>query len=159
MINNEVLKKKIFIFVGILLFLLIIVGGVAYSKYCAEDRPIPQTALPKPAQTFLQVNFGGKDVSYVKSDGLFFFKTFELYLVDGTKIEFDFQGDWEEINSLNTELPSRILPQEIQTYLHQRHPGNFVVGVSRNRFGYSIELDNDLEISFDSKYRVRTYDD
>ena len=109
------------------------------------ERHIPAGKLPQPAQTFLAQTFPGTNVLSVERDGL----KYDVYLMDGTSLEFRHSGNWHEVDCQKKPVPENIIPMPIQTYVTTNFPLCFVVKIKQERRGYEVELSNDLELKFD----------
>ena len=81
-----------------ILVLFVFSFGMALN---AQESVIQQTELPKTAQTFLSKNFAGqKAVQSIKDKGVLNTE-YEVLLDNGTKVEFDSDGNWKDVNSKN----------------------------------------------------------
>ncbi len=83
---------------------------------------------------------------------------YDVTLSDNTKIDFDRNMDWEEVDcshaSYYTEVPSALIPGKVSQYLQQYYAGRHVVKLSKSNRKWEVELDNDLEIHFDKDFKV-----
>ncbi|MDL2241709.1 PepSY-like domain-containing protein [Bacteroidales bacterium OttesenSCG-928-L03] len=129
-----------------------------FTVQADNDKPISFDQLPRQAQTFVQEHFSDKEVSFAKMERDFFTKSYEVILIDGSKIEFDKHGDWESIDCRKEEIPQAIVPQEILRYVKDKHPTRFIIEIERERKHYEIQLDNEIEIKFNTKFEVIEYD-
>ena len=57
----------------------------------ADDRMIPAEQLPAAAQTFVKKTFPNSSIVYAEKDG-YANPTYEVRLMNGTKVEFDRKG-------------------------------------------------------------------
>ena len=116
----------------------------------AGDRIIPKEQLPAAAQTFIQKTFPGQTVSYAKidSDGR---KTYEVRLSNGTEVEFDKNGTWDKVDCNHSAVPANLVPASF--------PGATIVKIDKERYGYDIELSNDLELKFNKNGKMLRVDD
>ena len=71
---------------------------------------------------------------------------YTVYLDNGVKVEFDGSGKWDSIKGA---VPSAVIPAKIKNYLSQHYASFNVVKIDRKRYGYEVELNNDLELKFD----------
>ena len=51
------------------------------------------------------------------------------------------------------------LPAAAKLFIRQYFPGSSVVKIDKERYGYDIEISNDLELKFDRKGRLLEMDD
>ena len=124
----------------------------------ASDRIIPKEQLPAAAQTFIQKTFPGQTISYAKvdSDGR---KTYEVRLSNGTEVEFDKNGTWDKVDCNYSAVPANLVPANIATYVKSNFPGATIVKIDKERYGYDIELSNDLELKFNKSGQMLRVDD
>ena len=85
-------------------------------------------------------------------------KEYEVIFTDGTNIDFDKKGRWEQIEKKNG-VPQGIILPSINTYIKTKHPEAFVVKIDKEKKGYDVELNNKIEIKFGSKGEFLRYDD
>lgn len=124
-----------------------------------NDKPVGFNQLPDISKKFIQTYFNQKDISYSKVDNDFFDKSYEVFFVNGSKVEFNKKGEWEVVDCLNSQIPKGIIPTQISKYVEANHPGCSIVKIDRDSKDYEIQLNNNLEIKFDLKYNVIGYDD
>jgi hypothetical protein len=71
-----------------------------------------------------------------------------VWLNDGTKVEFDMQGEWERVGRKKTGVPVKLIPPTIIQYVKANYPDDVVSKLSRKPYGYKIELSNDMDLRF-----------
>lgn len=140
--------------VGIVLLAAV---GMISAANAAERKPEMYDKLPEKARIFIGEYFGSRDVSAVKKER--YPIEYEVVFADGAKAEFDADGDWMDINCRRESVPATIVPVQIREYVGDKYPGQNIVGVSRDRRGYDIELSNGYELGFDRKFRLVEFDD
>ena len=123
--------------------LMLAAGGAAEAK-----RPTQMSELPATAQQFVRDNFADGRVTHVKMAGRLADRDYEVAFVDGTRIQFDKNGNWEEIHTHYGKIPATVLPQKARTYLREHYPEVPMTAVEHDRKGYEIELSNGLELEF-----------
>ncbi|MBQ6725032.1 MAG: PepSY-like domain-containing protein [Bacteroidales bacterium] len=101
-------------------------------------------------------HFSDKEVSTVFYDTDD--KEYEVRFSDGSKIEFDKKGSWEEIEDRDN-VPATVMPQPIRDYLATNHKNTKVRKISADRRGYEVELLGDMELKFNKKGKFLRYDD
>ena len=129
----------------------ILVSNVAM----ADDTPIPVEQLPAAAKTFVQTNFQGKRIIYAEKD----WNSYECRLDDGTKIEFNRKGNWKKVDCHMVAVPAAIVPATIQQYVETSFPGNIITKIDKERYGYDIELSNDIDLKFNYQGMIIGMDD
>ena len=116
-------------------YLLMALMCLISSSVMADDTPIPVEQLPEAAKTFVQTNFKGQKIVYGD-------------LADGTKIEFTKKGAWKKIDRKAAAVPEAIVPAAIQEYVKANFEGCMVTKIDKERYGYDIELSNDMDLKF-----------
>lgn len=97
--------------------------------------------LPQSVQTFLQKHFPGTAINkiYLKNWG-----EYKVKLADGIQIEFDKDGNWEDIeNSRHQALPQSVvslLPQATRDYIAKSYPNARIYEIEKEKCGYEIKL-------------------
>ena len=125
----------------------------------AHDKIIPASQLPAEAQTFIKTHFPDKTVSYAKKDYEGMSYKYEVRLNDGTEIEFDKKGVWDKVDCQMSAVPAALVPALIDNYVQTNYAGAFITKIDKERFGYEIELSNDLELKFDKSGNLFDIDD
>ncbi len=125
----------------------------------ADDYRVDKSQLPKDAQAFIAKHFAGDDVLYVECDKGVFTTDYEVVLKSGSRIDFDSDGDWEEISSRKVAVPSSIIPADIIKYVESNFPGEYIREISRDRRGYDVELSNGLDLDFSPSGKFERLDD
>lgn len=69
-------------------FFSVIMLGFTLVSF-AQDKPINYNQVPKDGQKFVNQYFGSKQVGSSMLEDDFFSKEYKVYLLNGTKIEFD----------------------------------------------------------------------
>lgn len=124
-----------------------------------NDRMISVGELPASSQQFINTYFKGLEVSYAKVDEELFDKSYKVLFVDGSKVEFRRNGDWKEIECKYGEVPAGIVPRPIRDCVSTRFAQRRIISLDRDRRGYDVELDNGLDLEFDSGFRLVDIDD
>lgn len=125
----------------------------------AQDRAINYNELPKKGQQFVNSYFNPKYVSAVILDDDFIKKDYEVILTSGTKIEFDGNGNWKEVDGKRNAIPTGFAPNSISNYVKQSFPNTYITKIEKNRFSYEVELSNGLDLEFDTKGKFSRIDD
>ncbi len=112
-----------------------------------SDQLVDPNRLPDKAQNFITNHFSAATIKNVVKEYDDMTYTYDVYLSDGTQIEFKRGGDWLSIDNRQTGVPSSIFPENIQSYLTTNYPNTFVVDVDRD-WQYDVELSNGVELDF-----------
>ena len=141
-------------------FLLTALVALSTAVICfADDRPIPVKNLPAAAKVFVKESFPGNDIVYAQSDVEMQKTEYEARLSDGSKVEFDEQGNWKEVDCHFKAVPAALVPQAITGYVQEKFPGVAVTRISKKWYGFEVELQGDLDLRFDNDGAFIGYDD
>lgn len=124
------------------------------SIYAAVDKKITVRELPQAAQVMLSTHFAGIDVAYAKMDNDVTKREYEVTLQDGTKIEFDQNGEWKEIDCFRRSVPKALVPERIAAYVAENYPKETIVEIERGHRKTEVKLSNDLELKFNELYEL-----
>ena len=142
------------------LFMVAVVSMVMLSVSCfADDKIIPVEQLPVAAKTFVNETFPNTTISYATKDVEFKGTKYEVRLADGTEIDFDKKGNWDKVDCQLKAVPAALIPAEISQFVKTNHPNTIIVKIDKERYGYDIELSNDLELKFNKKGQLIGIDD
>jgi Protein of unknown function (DUF2874). len=124
-----------------------------------KDSIITADRLPDAARSFINEYFDENTISYIKKDRGLANISYEVVLQDGTEIEFDKSGNWDSIDCKRNAVPAGLVPDAISEYIQVNFPGQLIVKIDREAFGYEIELSSDLELKFDKNGKMLEIDD
>ena len=124
------------------------------NVFAANDRPVTFQQLPQKAQQFINMHFSGVEFLSATVDD-----DYEVYLGNGTKVEFTLQGDWKEVKCPGSAVPAAIIPTAISKYVKTNFPNTIIVKIDKKYGGYDVELNTDMELKFDKNGRFLSYDD
>ena len=87
----------------------------------------------------------------------------DVVLNDYTKIEFRLNNEWKKVDCEHsttfTAVPATIVPEQITAYVNANFPGAIIKKLEKNFRGWEIELNNGLELKFNSNFKVMEIDD
>ncbi len=127
---DELLKK---------FFLVLFLSLMLFADFI-----ISPDSLPPRAKDFLQENFSAQ-IGVVQVDK----SSYEVYLSDGTELEFDMDGSWREIESKFTPLNFSILPPIIADIIKNTYANAVMFEIKKKINYYKIEFNNNLKIIID----------
>ena len=134
--------------IRIVAFIITAVLPCAYL--CAGEISTDLSKLPQPALEFAAKIFpNAKIVGFEIDKALLKPVEYDATLSDGSRIEFDSNGTWTDIESKFTGVPASILPSGIAAYIESNYKGQKIKSVSKESRGWEVELANDLELKFD----------
>jgi len=123
-----------------------------------EDKLVNFSELPEKAKETVNLHFSDLEISYVLQEGFLCCTSYEVVFSNGTELKFSRKGEWEEIDCKTNAVPLALIPQEINDHVTRQHPGQYVIKIEHERKHYDIKLDNQLEITFGSDFRIIGYD-
>lgn len=144
--------RKIFI----LFVALISLNGIAKAS---DGKLIDRQQLPVKSQQILKEYFHRAAISYIKADEDLFNKEYDVVFTDGSKVEFDKEGNWKTISVKEMQVPGRLIPNPIKNHIHKNFPNNKIVEFEKDKKGYEAKLSNGLELKFDNNFRLKKVDD
>ncbi len=115
--------------------------------------------LPATAQEFVKTYFQDYKVQYVFSDREFADIDYKVRFEDGTEIEFNAKGDWTNVSSKQKCIPTGFILTEITNYVEAYHNDMCITDIEREFNRIKIELNDTLEIEFNSRGKLISYDD
>lgn len=115
--------------------------------------------LPDDITTFIKQHFPNATITGVEPDHDHGGMEYDVYLNDGTELDFDANNQWETIESRGKGVPAAFIPKAIATYVKSNYQNMSIVKIHKEHFGYEIELPNGLELSFDPQGRFMGMDD
>lgn len=124
-----------------------------------RERIIEFDQLPQVSQEFIQANFPSHEISYIIEENELTHTTYDVKFTNGDEIEFRGNGEWKEIDCEYNNIPDSAVPSQLLDYVKAKHPKNMIEKLSREYGRYEVELNNGLEIVFNSNFEVLRYDD
>ena len=119
-----------------------------------NGRIIVKENLPQKAQLLIDTNFKDAKITYVKDERDYLERSYEVLFANGTKVEFNRNGEWKEVDCRRSEVPAAIIPAQIVKYVSDNYPGAKILQIERDRNDYELRLSNRLELTFDKKYNI-----
>ena len=116
----------------------------------AADMPIQANQLPKKAQDFIKFNFANDQIVYAEQDR----NSFKAELQSGIEIDFDKNGDWTDVNSERTPLPTSFIPAAVMKAVEGKYKGVAVLEISKEYLSYKLKLGNNREVYVDNSGKI-----
>lgn len=142
---------------SILLFAFALIGMM--SLVGCNDKPVAPTQLPPEIQSFVQQYYPNQPITYAMKDRELFGSKYDVVLADGTQIDFKTDKTWDKIESRVTPIPAALIPPPIATYVNSTFPSVPIVKIDQERYGYEVELANDIELKFNKQGALKEMDD
>ena len=87
----------------------------------------------------------------------------DVVLNDYTKIEFRLNNEWKKVDCEHsttfTAVPATLVPEQITAYVTANFPNAIIKKLEKNFRSWEIELNNGLELKFNSNFKVMEIDD
>ena len=132
----------------------------AVNFAAAKDVQIKFSELSQKAQTYVRTHFSESDVASVwKDTEMLLVEDYTVILSNGLEIDFYPNGDWKEVKSRGTEIPSKIIPSGIFQYVSQNYNGQRIKELKKKRYGYKVELSGDIDLEFSQNEKFLRIDD
>ena len=125
----------------------------------SSHRIIAFEELPAKAQEFVTTYFNGLTIRFVRMEVDVTKTEYTVRFDNGMEIEFNSNGDWEEVESHSECLPSGFLDEMILNFLNKNHPNFCLNEIARDRHKIEVELATGLEIVFNKSGEFLRYDD
>ncbi len=143
---------KNFIVSGIFALALLMTG--------CSDKPVLPAQLPAPIQTFVQQYFPGQTITFAQKDLELTGWKYEIFLADGTHIDFDTDDMWDKIEcSLTNPVPTALIPPPVATTIQANYPDAMITKIDKERNGFEVDLANGLELKFNKQGAIVDMDD
>ncbi len=131
--------------------IVLVIGVLVMATSFTYDNFVAPNEMPPAAQLFIQNHFPDSKVTLVEKDINFLSKEYTICLSDGTKIDFDTNGDWKEVDCRFSAVPIEVIPEPIAAYVTANFKDFPVVEIIKTRRTYKVELANGIDLRF-SKY-------
>ncbi len=115
---------------------------------CDKESIISADGLPKEAQQYITQHFPGHEILQVVKERDDLKTTFDVYLSEGYKLEFNKSGKVLGVEG-NNRLPDSVVPAKILTYVNDNYPEHFIIDWELDDRGQEVKLSNGLELKFD----------
>ena len=125
-----------------------------------SDKPVLPTELPAPVMSFIQQTYPGQTITFAQKDLELTGWKYEVFLADGSHVEFDTDDTWDKVESPMTQpVPAQLIPAPIATHLQANFPGAFVTKIDKEHNGYEIELATGVELKYNKQGALMEMDD
>lgn len=106
---------------------------------------VPLSSLPQNTQDFISTHFKNVEVSYIERD----WEEIEVYLANGTQIDFFPNGEWKEVKTYGN-MPTTILPANVLATVNKTYPQAAIIKIEKQFTIYEVKLNNMMELYIDS---------
>ena len=141
------------------LIALAILALILMMNACS-DKPVTPEQVPAPIKAFIQQYFPGQTITYAEKDLELTGYKYDVFLADGTRIDFDTDDVWDKINCpLTNPVPTALIPAPIATFIQANYPDAMITKIDKENRGYEVDLANGLELKFNKQGALVEMDD
>ena len=115
-------------------------------------------SLPEPITAFVKQHFPNAAIAGVEPDQEHGGLEYDVYLNDGTQIDFDANNQWEKVESMKG-VPAFFIPKSGASYVKSNYQNMVITKINKEYHGYDVELANGLELKFDRSGNFMGMDD
>ena len=116
-------------------------------------------AVPDAVNTFVKQYFPNATIVGVELDNDHGGMEYDIYLSDGTEIDFDANNQWDKVDCHTKAVPAALIPQAIAAHVKSNYQNMAITKIDKDYGGYEIELANGLDLKFDNSGRFLGIDD
>ena len=124
----------------------------------AQAQAAAAQALPEAITAFIKQHFPNAQVVGVEPDHDHGGLEYDVYLSDGTQVDFDANNQWDQVESMKG-VPAFFIPNGIANYVKSNYQNIVITKINKEYHGYDIELANGMELSFDRSGKFMGMDD
>lgn len=127
---------------------------------CADsDQLITFAQLPAAAQATVKQYFDEANVAFCTMDREWFGKEYKVQFNDGSEIKFEGDGSLHKVDCKFRAVPDALIPEVVRQQVAAQFPQAIIVEWGKDDWGWKAELNNKLELKFNSKYQMIGVDD
>lgn len=109
---------------------------------------VPFQQMPANIKSFLAKYYPKATVAKYESKNTLVGRKYEVKLNNGAEIDFDKNGNWEEI-SYKQGVPTALIPVKIKAYVDKKYKGAKVEAIDKEKNKIKVDLNNDIDLEFD----------
>ena len=114
---------------------------------CDKETILNVNDTPSEIQAYIKTHFPSATVAQIVKDRDGFTKGYEVFLNDGTKLEFNSKNTITDIDG-NKQLPNSVIPDKILTYVNTNFSANMITDWELDDKNQKVGLNNNLELLF-----------
>ena len=120
----------------------------------AEDIEISPEQLPQKAQNIISKAFPDTKIKKANIERRASLIQYEVKLEGGVKLQFRKDGGLTECECTKEPVPDILIPSKIGTFIKKEYPESNIMRIEHDSKLYEIDLDDGIELSFNSSYRL-----
>lgn len=141
------------------LFVAVMATCFSLSACADSDQLITFAQLPAPAQATVRQYFDEAAVTYCTMDREWFGKEYNVRFNDGSEIKFEGDGSLHKVDCKFRAVPEGLVPEIVRQQAASFFPQAVIVEWGKDDRGWKAELNNNLELKFNSKLQMIGADD
>ena len=127
---------------------------------CADsDQLITFAQLPAAAQATVKQYFDEANIAFCTMDREWFGKEYKVQFNDGSDIKFEGDGSLHNVDCKFRAVPEALVPEVVRQQVAAQFPQAMIIEWGKDDRGWKAELNNKLELKFNSKYQMIGIDD
>lgn len=116
-----------------------------------DDQPIDETELPQAAKAFVQQYYSNSMIAGINKDKDNGQIEYDVVFVNGHKVTFNVAGEWIDVDAPTGQvIPSGIAPAKISDYVTANYPTYGINEISKESYGYDVDLTNGADLIFNA---------
>lgn len=140
------MKRRLLLLLGMLLLV-----GTLWAQDCMQ---IKRSQLPQAARHYVMDNWNNVSITGVYQLIEGYTITYEVRLVDSTRIRFNRDGGWRNVTSAKP-IPQSAVPARIYKYVQTNHKGHAISTMTKRSDGYTVTLDEGKTLAFDLEGKLK----
>ena len=120
----------------------------------AEDVEIQFEQLPEKAQKIVLKAFPDTKIKKVNMERRASLMQYEVKLSGGIKMQFSKDGSFTECECSKSAVPDILIPEKIRTFIEKEFSESIVMRIEHDSKLFEVLLNNGVELSFNSSYRL-----
>ena len=141
-------------------FFVALMAFVCSLSACADsDQLITFAQLPAAAQATVKQYFDEANIAFCTMDREWFGKEYKVQFNDGSDIKFEGDGSLHNVDCKFRAVPEALVPEVVRQQVAAQFPQAIIVEWGKDDRGWKAELNNKLELKFNSKYQMIGIDD
>lgn len=125
-------------------------GFVACDNDDDDDEvPVVETQLPQNAKTFISQYYPDAKIASITRDTGD--NEYNVLFTNGHDVTFNAAGEWVDVDApMGQVIPDGIAPVAIVDYVSQNYSGTGINEISKEAYGYEVELTTGLDLEFNA---------
>ena len=138
-----------------------LVKGV-YDYFAADER-LKEVAVIGPTKAAAELegskNFAKEKVSHITLDKDIMHNEYKVIFASGTKLEFNGDGEWREIDCRYSAVPHNLAPEKIAEHIKTHYPNSKITELKRKHSGWEVKITGGHELKFNNDCCLVEIDD